>query len=213
MVKTKCIVEDCYHIPNTNGYCSTHIRQIRKHGHVLPRKPSQKNEVECSNGICKMAVYNKFGIKKGELLFSQDDLELLKNYKWDITPRKYGYTKSTGHYVSMARLIMNLPDCVVDHINGDVTDNRRCNLRTCSIAENVKNKRRPKNNTSGYKGVSWDKNAKKWSAFIMKDRKHIFLGYFNSPEAAAYAYNEAAYKYHGEFACYNQLFKDATQGG
>jgi hypothetical protein len=62
-----------------------------------------------------------------------------------------------------------------------------------------------KNNTSGFKGVTWDKSRSKWKAHIHIERKIKNLGRFDSPEEAAIAYNEAALKYFGEFAFLNTI--------
>jgi hypothetical protein len=90
-------------------------------------------------------------------------------------------------------------DLHIDHINGNTLDNRKANLRICTRAENNCNIKRRKNNTSGYKGVSFDKRKKKWSAYISKNYKHYFLGYFVTPEEAYIAYCKASKKYHGEY--------------
>lgn len=101
----------------------------------------------------------------------------------------------------MHREIMNAPDGVqVDHINGDSLDNRKINLRLCTNAENLRNRGKQINNTSGYKGVCWSVRKQKWQAQIKVDRKAKFLGNFETPEDAARAYDAAAKKYHGEFA-------------
>ncbi len=87
-----------------------------------------------------------------------------------------------------------------DHKNHDTLDNRGGNLRDSSRNQNTQNRGKPKNNTSGYKGVSWHKHWKKWQAYISVDRKRIYLGYYADSWEAALAYDEAAKKYHGEFA-------------
>ena len=77
------------------------------------------------------------------------------------------------------------------------------------IREQEKNAPRPAgvrhNNTSGYTGVGWRKSAKRWIAYITVDQKFIFLGYYDTPEEAALAYNRAATKYRGEFAVLNEV--------
>lgn len=92
------------------------------------------------------------------------------------------------------------PDRQVDHINGDRADNRIVNLRLATHSENQQNRRRPSNNTSGHKGVSWIKRYQKWQATIRVGRRNINLGRFDTKEAAANAYGRAALKHHGEFA-------------
>lgn len=89
-----------------------------------------------------------------------------------------------------------------DHANGDGLDNRRANLRPATRSQNNANKQRHKNNTSGYKGVSWRKRTRQWQAYIGagKGGKMIHLGYFTTAEAAARAYDAAAIVAWGEFA-------------
>lgn len=87
----------------------------------------------------------------------------------------------------------------VDHRDGDGLNNRRENLRVGTTSQNQFNSRRPSNNKSGYKGVFWDKRAKKWRAAIKKDRVCRELGFFETPEQAYWAYCEASAELHGEF--------------
>jgi len=88
----------------------------------------------------------------------------------------------------------------IDHINCDKSDNRISNLRECTNSENNANKQIQKNNTSGIKGVCWNKNSAKWQASIKKNRNKIYLGSFINIEDAAKAYDEASKLHHGEFA-------------
>lgn len=92
------------------------------------------------------------------------------------------------------------PACQIDHANGDRRDNRLSNLRLCTISENRWNSKIRERNTSGYKGVTWDVNRKKWMAQIMAHRRKRHLGRFNTREEAHAAYQAAALKLHGEFA-------------
>lgn len=75
--------------------------------------------------------------------------------------------------------------------------------RLCSIAENCRNAKLSKINTSGYKGVQ--SKGKRWQASISCDRQFYYLGLFNTPELAALAYNKKAKELHGEFAYQNIL--------
>lgn len=89
---------------------------------------------------------------------------------------------------------------MTDHANGDGLDNRRVNLRPANHSQNAANSRMPKTNTSGFKGVHWRKDRKRWTAAIRRDYRRIHLGYFDTPEAAASAYDAAAIAAWGEFA-------------
>lgn len=88
------------------------------------------------------------------------------------------------------------PIGVVDHINGDRADNRIANLRECSQVENGQNSKAPRNNTSGYVGVTWHKGRQKWCASIRHNYRGVHLGYFEDREDAYAAYLEAKSKFH-----------------
>lgn len=87
----------------------------------------------------------------------------------------------------------------IDHIDGNVKNNKICNLREASKFQNKHNRRISKNNTSGYKGVIYNKNRNTYIATIMVNNKSIFLGSFNDPKDAHIAYSNAAINYHKEF--------------
>jgi hypothetical protein len=90
---------------------------------------------------------------------------------------------------------------LVDHKDNNGLNNQKYNLRVCTQWQNLRNSTRRSNNTSGFKGVSRFRN--KWISRIRTDEGRICLGTFNTPEEAAIAYDEAALKYHGEFANLN----------
>jgi hypothetical protein len=89
----------------------------------------------------------------------------------------------------------------VDHRDGDGLNNRRSNLRPCTDSQNQANAPIRSDNTSGFKGVSFTRG--KWRAFIRFHKKRFFLGCFESPQAAAAAYDQAAQRLFGEFAATN----------
>jgi len=89
----------------------------------------------------------------------------------------------------------------VDHIDGDPQNNSILNLRWATRSENQYNSRIRTDNTSGYKGVYFDKAAGKWRVRIKVDGKEKYLGRFHTKEEAAAVYEEAAKELHGEFFC------------
>jgi hypothetical protein len=97
------------------------------------------------------------------------------------------------------------PPSDLDHENRESIDDRIENLRPATTSQNAANTARRTNNTSGYKGVFWDKSARRWRAEITVNRKRIHLGYYDSPEEAHAAYCVAAKKFFGEFACNGEL--------
>ncbi len=102
--------------------------------------------------------------------------------------------------VKMHRIIMGNPEGLeIDHKDGDGLNNRRNNLREATRSQNNHNQRRSKNNTSGFKGVTWHKAGGKWQAQIMMDGRKRFLGLHATPEAAHTAYCKASAELHGEY--------------
>jgi len=87
----------------------------------------------------------------------------------------------------------------IDHINGDPSDNRIENLREATKQENQRNTGKCKSNTTGFKGVTWNKQRQKWHARIKLSGKQIHLGYFATPESASAAYEAAARHHFVEF--------------
>ena len=106
----------------------------------------------------------------------------------------------------MHRLITNAPKgLMVDHINHNGLDNRRKNLRLCTVSQNNRNRRpitRP-NKGSKYKGVTFDKKRNLFKAEIQHNKKKYFLGRFKSQIKAAQAYDKKARELFGEFAYLN----------
>lgn len=88
----------------------------------------------------------------------------------------------------------------IDHINGNRQDNRLENLREVTRSQNQFNKSMCKNNTSGYRGVSWHNKSKAWQVRVMKNEKNIMLGYYKDLELAGLVATEARNLYHGKYA-------------
>lgn len=155
------------------------------------------------NGECGIGYTNV-----GDLpfYFDLEDFEKIKIYTWYITP--YGYVSSTTFRRKLKitkaellhRLILNPEnDQQVDHINHIRWDNRKCNLRICTNQENTRNTNLRSTNTSGTKGVSWDKSKTKWQAYIFVDATKIHLGYFSNQDEAIAARKAAELQHFGVF--------------
>lgn len=150
-------------------------------------------------------------LTKGHFAIIDDcDFERVSQYSWySVLGHKthYAWTTINGKRVAMHRFLLGItePNIQCDHINGRGYDNRRGNIRACTRAENQRNQGANKRNTSGFKGVSWNTRERRWRAQIKVNGKRIHLGHFISVVEAAKAYNEAAIKYHGEFANINEV--------
>ncbi len=106
---------------------------------------------------------------------------------------------------SMHRIIMDAPEGMeVDHRDRNKLNNVRENLRICTSSENHRNQP-PRGGSSIYKGVSWNRRDKCWQVRIGVNGKQLSVGTFGDEVEAAISYNEAAMKYHGDFAWLNDV--------
>lgn len=153
----------------------------------------------------------KFG--NFEIIIDAEDFNKIKEYYWYVGKKPNAFYVITNinknnkrTTLKLHRLIMDFPENMdIDHINHNTFDNRKTNLRICKHNKNTKNHKININNTSGFKGVTWFKYTKKWSVGIFSDGNRVHIGYFDDKIKAAMAYNEAAKKYHGEFANLNNV--------
>ena len=92
------------------------------------------------------------------------------------------------------------PTEMLDHINNNKSDNRRENLRAATYRQNNQNRTVSRNNSSGVKGVYWNKKANKWLARLNTEEKRKSIGYFTDLAEAEKAIKEARQQIHGEYA-------------
>lgn len=154
--------------------------------------------------ITKDYLNSIFEYKDGDLYWKVDrGSNKLKGKKAGVYT-KNGYCKigidGIRYFAHRLIFMMNygyLPQ-EIDHING--LSNRIENLRPASHAENMKNCKIPKDNTSGFKNIGWHKASKKWRVSINAKNKNIHIGLFKDLELAELVAQEARDKYHGKFA-------------
>lgn len=135
------------------------------------------------------------------------DYEPLSRRRWFRTSTGYAVTgggaKSRALYMHREISIasgVDLDGREVDHINRDTLDNSRDNLRPVLHWQNQCNRRLPKNNASGLRGVSWHRVGRKWRAEISHRGINKYLGLFKTKEDAHAAYRHAASLFNGAFA-------------
>lgn len=145
-------------------------------------------------------------------------LPLIENMKWEEAAG-YARCRRWGKpIVMMHRLIMGLKPSdgwEVDHKNMDKLDNRRRNLRRCTRAENNRHAHNART-VAPYRGLGFRKARRRckqgrWTARISVNKKSIWLGDFKTPEDAAWAYDLAAVRYHGEFAVCNFILPNDNE--
>lgn len=145
-----------------------------------------------------------------EAVIDATDVPLVDGYNWRAYVRKWAVyavrEEPTGdskyRNVRMHRQIMGSPDGMeVDHKDHDGLNNRRENLRVCTVNQNRRNQRLSSRSSTGLKGVTWNKLKGRYQAGIKVNGKRKHLGLFDQKEDAYAAYCEASEKYHGEFGC------------
>jgi len=136
-----------------------------------------------------------------EFIIDVEDIPVVSKYQWHLKPPNYIVTNSSSSSLLLHRLILGTGrKNVVDHINGNPLDNRRCNLRACTHQQNMWNMKKPITNTTGYKGVCKHKRSGKFVAGIRVNGRQTHLGCFDAAEDAAIAYDKTALSFWGEFA-------------
>ena len=165
-----------------------------------------------ANNVKLFDTYGVLYIGVAEFFFDIEDLPIIQSRtNWYVD--KGGYLTSSYYYagirriVRFHRIVMHAgPDQYVDHKNRKRYDNRKNNLRCCSYAENNRNRGLRSTNQSGITGVSFDKRRNKWTASITFNNKKLFIGRFESKEAAISARLKKEIDLFGDFAPQQALY-------
>ena len=140
-----------------------------------------------------------------QAVVDDEDFDRVNQYKWKASKKHGIWYASCSQGGQMGRFILSAPKgLVTDHINHDALDNRRVNLRLCTVWENRMNSRSDGGSSSKYKGV-YLYSLGRWRARIMYEGIMMSLGVYESEDEAALVYNKIAEKLFGEFACLNDV--------
>jgi hypothetical protein len=174
--------------------CKKHYLQLMRHGKVMKRTKYDANEIYIYTNHAEIGLYNRDCEEIARAIISLNKIAVAKKYKWSLD--KNGYVSDSTNNVLLHRVLMNASKTdIIDHINGNTLDCRDENLRICNKSQNAMNSKMFSTNTSGIKGVSFDKSKMKWVAYIRVNDRNIYLGGYDIKEDAAKARSEAEQKY------------------
>lgn len=169
--------------------CGKHYSQYQKYHKFLDDTPETqytRNKYEITQEGVWIYCTNRQRNISGKFIIDKDDFDNVIQRKWRVWENNY--CTGNNNIIQIHQFIMNPNnDQVVDHINGDRSDNRKQNLRVTTQGNNCINKDLQSNNTSGIAGVSWDKNRNRWAPEIAIGRKRCHLGRYYKFEDAVYA--------------------------
>ena len=214
LCRCRCGDESIYSI----SYLKQSKYKMCNHCRTILRSSLEENKINIINNSKRelstyRKKYNTYEFKENYVLINKfikidiDDFEKINKLNRYWYKNRSGYVLATyeGIDIFLHRLILNLPirydkttQLIGDHINGDRTDNRKSNLRIIKKELNSINCKRYSNNTSGVKGVCWNKRLNKWSAYLHKNGKRIYLGVHTNIEDAIKTRKKAEKKYFGD---------------
>lgn len=176
---------------NTKSCGCLHKESLRKYGkeHRLLNKYNLDGEY----GI-------GYTSKGEEFYFDLEDYDLIRYYTWRLNESGYVVSMPYRKTIRMHMIIMHSDGTFdVDHRNHITYDNRKSNLRIIKHHQNVTYSKKYSNNSSGHKGVSFDKSRNKWIAYITFNKKNYNLGRYDKYEDAVIARENAEKEIHKEF--------------
>lgn len=174
----------------------------------FPQKHNYRNDLTAEYVRSILLYFPKTGQlfwKDRPELYHPINVKMRGTLAGTIKPGGHREVAIDKHIYGAARIIWLIqtgewPEEEVDHKNVKPDDNRWTNLRPATTGQNSQNRHMRSDNTSGFKGVSWQKSASKWRASIGHNRKVYFLGLHDTAKAAYDAYCKAAAHFHKDFA-------------
>ena len=179
-----CLVEGCQNKVCAKGLCNKHYKQNKKFGYIPKRSMTDLNEIIEYDTYAEIILYNRQCEEIGRALIDLDDINKCKNIKWHIS-KNYVCNTQVG---SLHRFITNCTDdMVVDHINHNKLDNRKSNLRICTIYQNSMNLKTESYNKCNFRGISIEENrSKKYRVRLQVNHKTISKYFYTMTDAIRY---------------------------
>lgn len=172
--------------------CEKHKEQYRRYGKILdtnPRGVFDPNEIRLLENYAEIDTYGPRGEVVTTFKIDLEDVSKLGKYKWRTIFKNNKPYMVTGNQNSpklyFHRIVL-VTNKQVDHISGDTSDNRRNNLREVTIQENMMNLKKKSNNTSGIRGVSFDKKRNNWKCDFTINKIRIYIKASLTIEEAVY---------------------------
>lgn len=198
------IATACYNSSNKSATAMV----VTSSGVVRFNQRLRRIEPDMQNDITVAILHTKeIPLTQGKVaLVDDEDYDSLCGHRWYAKKSPYGNTWYAGRKINrrpvlMHRVILKAPSGIpVDHENGNGLDNRKVNLRLSTGSLNAQNRHCLPSNTSGYRGVTFERRSKKWLAQIKHHFKNHYLGLHETPELAAEAYAKAAKSLFGDAA-------------
>lgn len=179
--------------------CTKHYSQLQQHGEISLFTRYDTNKIILHKDCAEILLRNKQGENVKSVFIDLEDVDKVKDYIWSLMSGRV-YCRSLD--TSLSRFLLNITDKAINVTfkDKDYLNCRKSNLLAGPPSKRGANRRISSNNTSGYKGVCWNKTANRWMAYIQAEGKSKTLGYFTDIIDAIAARKDAEDKYFGEFA-------------
>lgn len=188
--KRLCSVDTCSKFAKSKGFCSLHYGRWRRLGDayasVAKKRTTSASYIEDGIGYIELAG------SRGFAMVDAEDFERINKRLWQLSSKGYATciisVGKNRQIVFMHHDVVGKPaqGLCTDHINQDRSDNRKDNLRNVTHSENLFNTGMRSTNTSGFKGVSFDKINQRWVAYISYEKKSRNLGSFKIKDQAIF---------------------------
>jgi hypothetical protein len=181
----------------TKGLCRKHYNHLYRYGHIKESTVADPNKIEVKGKLAYLSLRNSQGKTVQKAIIDAEDVDKVKGYKWKVDGKRV-VAKDKSYCLLLHRCVLNLADDsdkYVNFNNDNFLDCSKENLKTVDRAKMGLNCKLPITNTSGYKGVSWDKPRNKWVAYLHVAGKKINGGGYSNIHNAVNARMKLESKY------------------